>query len=110
MNTIEAFLLVAGLGGFISATTWFFTHRLTKRWWWRVALCLLLGASVAPAYIPGGWGLWPASLVLLNLLDRTDPFLSLIFGGLPVLLCASVLFSIWSLMIRRKARIENRFA
>jgi len=116
MNTIEAFLFVLAVGGFISAVTLFFTRRLTERWWWRAVICILFGMSIAPGcfqfsiFGPPRWVVWPAAFVLLNLFDGTDVLFSLMVGGLPVLLCASLMFVFWSVVIRRRHRLENHVA
>jgi len=103
MKTIEAFLFVFAVGGCICAATWLLIRKLTARWWWRAVLCILFGATIAPAFFRfwGDWAVWPAALVLLNLFDGTDFVKSLMIGGLPVLFCASVMFISWSVMIHQ---------
>jgi hypothetical protein len=112
MDTFEAFLFVAGVGGFICGAVWFFTRSLTKYWWWRAVLCLLLGASIAPACFPilGDWAVWPASAVLLNLFDGTDVLFSILVGGLPVSVCAFLVFCMWSVVIHRRSKVEQDIA
>jgi hypothetical protein len=109
MNTIEAFVFVLGVGGCICAAMWFLTRKLTARWWWRAVLSILFGATIAPACFQfwGDWEAWPAALVLLNIFDGTDVVFSLMIGGLPVLICASVIFAFWSVLIHLRHRHES---
>jgi hypothetical protein len=114
MNTIEAFLAVYAVGGLICGVTWYFARKFIQQSWrWRAVFCLLVGATIAPTlfYFWSSWVVWPAALMLLLVLDGgKNGLLALLYGALPILVVATVAFSIWSFIIRRRHRNESHVA
>jgi hypothetical protein len=114
MNTIEAFLVVYAVGGLICGVTWFFARKIIQRsWLWRGVFCILVGATIAPTifYFWSSWVVWPAALMLLLVFDGgKNGLLALLYGALPMLVVATVAFSIWSFIIRRRHRNESHMA
>jgi len=101
---IEAFILVFAIGGLISWTAWHFTRGFAERsWWWRVALCILFAATIGPTsyHLFGGLVVCPAVIVLSGIFNG-EPSFCLTFGALPILVLASLVLAIWSVMIHRK--------
>jgi hypothetical protein len=113
MDTIEAFLVVLAVGGLISGATWIFARKLIHRSWrWRAAFCFLLGGTIAPSifYFWSGWVIWPAALMVYAAFDGgKQGLMALLLGVVPILLTATLLFSIWSIILRRNKH-ENHVA
>ena len=102
----EDFLLVFAIGGFISAAIWFFARRLLQRSrLWRAAFCILIGATIAPTCFPilGDMVVAPAAFMLLLVFDGAkNALLGLLYGAPPILLTATLVFTVWSVIISRR--------
>jgi len=112
MSTAQAFLFVFAVGGSICAVTWFFTRKLVQRsWGWRMLICIMLGATIAPTCFPflARFVIWRAVLMLPMVFDgENKPALFvLLFSAVPILFAASLVFVIWSIIIHRSHRREN---
>jgi len=101
---IEAFILVFAIGGLISWAAWHFTRRFAERsWWWRAVLCILFAVTLSPTsyHLFGGLVVCPAVIPLLAAFDGQFAF-CLGYGALPILVLASLILAIWSVLIHRR--------
>jgi len=118
MTTIDSFaqdyLLVLTVGGLICVSMWFFARRLIHRSrLWRAAFCILVAATILPTCFPsvfGGVIIAPSTMVALCVFERdTIPF-ALLFGVLPILAVAGLIFVLWSVIVWRRHRHESHVA
>jgi hypothetical protein len=111
MSTTDSFpadfLLVFGIGGAICAIVWLLArHHVGQSLKLRAFFCLLIGLTVAPTCIQilSSWVICPAVLVLgaLAFDGGKNSYLALLYGLLPILVAAGLVFGLWSLLVQHR--------
>jgi hypothetical protein len=105
MSAIEPFLVVFAAGALLCGVAWFFVRtRIRHSWHWRAPFCFLLAASITPTAIKfwGSWSVVPAaSIAPITFCGDSDWSIGFLFGLLPILGVASIIFVVWTIMRRR---------
>ncbi len=99
-STLDAFpydfvSVILGVG-FVCALLWCFARqKIHKSRWWLALFSVLFAATITPTCFPfifGDWIVAPATLISLALLDRSNLLFGLLFGVLPILVVAGLIF------------------
>lgn len=104
-DMIETFLVVLTVGGFISTAAWYYSRHLAQRSWsWRALLCILFACAVTPTcfQLSGHLAVYPAFATLTLILAGKNASFCLLYGALPLLVAAALVFAIWSILICRR--------
>ena len=117
MSTTDSFpfdfLAVFIVGGAFSlALTVLVRDRVVRSWKWRAFLSLLFGMTITPTAITilKGPVICPAIMLTTLLLfdGGKNSFLAVLYGLLPILCVAGVVFSVWSVIVSRGHQNERR--
>lgn len=110
MSIIELFLAVFAIGGFVCGVIWFFAHkRIQRSWPWRATFCFLIAASITPTafifwdsltFIPAVF-----SIPFVFSFNHQDSLDALLRGVLPICAVASLIFGVWTIILRRRNRV-----
>ena len=106
MRLFKDFLEVFAVGGLLWGVVWLFARkRIQQSWRWRGPFCFLIAISITPTAIKIGesWSLIPAAFIALfaPFGDNGDMRYGLLFGLLPILAVASIIFVVWSIILRK---------
>ena len=105
MRSMEAFLAVLAVGGLLCGTAWILARRrIRQSGLWRAPFCLLLAVFVTPSVVKigGSWVLIPAVFIApVAISDADDVRAGLLFGVLPIVLVAGMVFVVWTIIVRR---------
>ncbi len=106
---LRGFLLLYAIGGSICGATWYCTRRLLERSRpWRAVFCMLVGATIAPSFVPifEFIVVLPAVVMLRGVFDggRDPLWCFFVFGVSPIVLTGSVIFFLWSYTNWRRHR------
>ena len=109
MDTIEPFLYVFAVGGFICGLTWLFGRRLIQESpLARGSLCFLMAATITPTAVKvlWSWSVIPAvAWAPITFCGDKDWIYGFLYGLLPILAVAAGIFGIWSAILRRRSRV-----
>ena len=103
------FLTVFIVGGLVCAIAWLFARRLICRSrWWRAVFCILIAATITPTCIHlfDDWVVAPATLIMLLAFHSDNVLMTLLYGALPILAVAGLVFMLWSVVASRRQRRE----
>ena len=112
MEAVQLFLLVWVCGGVMCAATYALAkHRLEHSWKWRLFLCLLIGATITPTCVPVLTQTSVAPAVILGAIllfeGGEESLFGLLYGVLPIVIAASVVFVLWSHIFSRGHQREK---
>jgi glucan phosphoethanolaminetransferase (alkaline phosphatase superfamily) len=109
MSIIKAFLAVFAVGGLFCGAAWVFARRrIQQSWRWRAPFCFLIAASVTPSAIKisKSWAPIPAVFIVPVIIsDANDMRFGLLFGMLPIFVVASIIFVVWTIILRRHSHV-----
>lgn len=109
MIAIKLFLPVLAVGVLLCGAAWFFARRrIQQSWRWRAPFCFLIAAFVTPSAIKIGesWFLIPAVFITTVIISEVnDKRYGLLFGILPIFVVASIIFVVWTIILRRHSHV-----
>ena len=101
----KVFLAVLAVGGLLCGAVWVFARRLIQQsWLWRAPFCVLIAVFVTPSTTKIGesWFLIPAVFITTFIISEVnDVWYGLLFGILPIFVVASIIFVVWTIILRR---------
>jgi len=109
MITIKLFLPVLAVGGLLCGAAWVFARRLIQQsWLWRAPFCFLIAAFVTPSAMKVGESWFPIPAVFITtfiISEVNDMRYGLLYGILPIFVVASIIFVVWTIILRRHSHV-----